>query len=674
MGIDSNNIHKRLTFGYLFRPTFVIFCLYLARDAFHRWDGFNYYASFNEFLPSVALALILWSLVSVAATLIVLIIIRSSVWFCSKIGWMITADHLLFFILVCVLFGALVWKIKILIWPDVKTNLQLKLIVLICTTLVTILFTILTRSVSEKWSTIIQDHITPLVWMFGIFVFLSVPLVAYYTWFNDSGKAITEKKQQFFTNNSSRPNVILVTFDALAARDMSVYAYHKETTPFITRWAKNATVFTRAESAGNFTTPAVASLMTGKRVWTHQTYHIEGTKPVRSDIESMPSVLKNNGYFNIALVASPFASVKVLGISESFDIAPLASELSKPASLFGWKFGIVDVMLYRVFSGKIRFYNWIFNNEFIFSRFLNLISRNVTRTEVPPELAFNKLIEIMDNYIPKPFFAWIHVFPPHDPYLPPEPFKLGDNTSMKLRTYKSQEKLIDESYLYLFQYQPFPEEMQPAVGLMRDYYDEFIRYCDQQFEAFIEKLNKRPLDNTIIILSSDHGESFEHGYFTHGGPSLYEHVTHVPLIIQASGQIKGQRVNTLVEQIDIPATILGLANIPAPPWMEGRSLVPLMRDEQLPARPAFSMNFEQNRSRGHRIERGSIAVWEGDYKLIHNLERKKSLFFNLKHDPDELDNLIGKEPEVENYLYGLIMTNLKNANEKIRNERSAYPK
>jgi arylsulfatase A-like enzyme len=121
-----------------------------------------------------------------------------------------------------------------------------------------------------------------------------------------------------------------------------------------------------------------------------------------------------------------------------------------------------------------------------------------------------------------------------------------------------------------------------------------------------------------------------------------------------------------VEQIDIPATILDLVDIPVPSWMEGRSLFPLMRGERLSQRLAFSMNFEENRSRGHQIINGSIAMWEGDNKLIHYLERNESLFFNLKNDPHELDNIFNKEPEVGQYLLNVLLHNLKRANEKIK--------
>ena len=666
---DSNDVAKRLTFWHLFRPTFVVFSLYLMGDAFYRWDGFSYYASFREFLPSVALVFILWSFVAVLAAILLWLSFRILNLTFRIIGLEIEFEHLLLYIGVFMLFGALVWKGKKIIWPYVQTTFQIKLVVLLCISIVSLLTVRLFRDKAKQWTGIFMQRITPLVWLFGIFVILAVPLIAYYTWRDGPDITVSQKITPNLSVDKNRPNIILVTFDALAARHMSAYGYNRETTPFISKWSKNATIFSMAEAASNFTTPSAASLMTGKRVWTHQTYHIEGMKPVRSSTESLPRVLKDNGYFNVALIVNPFASIRVLGMSNSFDIAPLTSELGEPASLFGWKFGIIDVMLYRAFGDKIRLHNWILKNDFILGKFLNLVSRNVNRTEVPPERAFNNLLEIMDNNIPKPFFAWIHIFPPHDPYLPPKPFQGEYNPSPKLRTYKSQEKLVDESYTYLFRFRRIPDEMLRASDLMRDYYDEYVAYIDKQFEDFIEESNKRKTGNTVFILTADHGESFEHGYLTHGGPFLYEQVTHVPLIIKEPGQGDGQVVGDTVEQIDIPATILDLANIPSSSWMEGRSLVPLMRGEKLPSKPAFSMNFEQNRSRGNQIINGSIAVWEGDYKLIHYLERNESLLFNLKQDPDELDNLIDREPEAGQHLLYLIQDNLNNANESIRMEK-----
>jgi arylsulfatase A-like enzyme len=108
-----------------------------------------------------------------------------------------------------------------------------------------------------------------------------------------------------------------------------------------------------------------------------------------------------------------------------------------------------------------------------------------------------------------------------------------------------------------------------------------------------------------------------------------------------------------------------LANIPVPDWMEGRSLVPAMHGEKLEVKPAFSMNFEKNSS-FDLISKGVISVWKGDHKLIHYLEEDKSLLFNLKQDPEEINNLIDREPEIAHHLLDLIETNLDMANERIK--------
>jgi uncharacterized sulfatase len=262
-------------------------------------------------------------------------------------------------------------------------------------------------------------------------------------------------------------------------------------------------------------------------------------------------------------------------------------------------------------------------------------------------------LDIFDNNIPEPFFAWIHVYPPHDPYLPPEPYMGMFNPSPRFRTVNDQKQSGGVN--------------EPTTDILRARYDEFIRYADTQFETFIKELEKRDtIKNTVILLSADHGESFEHNYKGHGGPYLYEQVTHIPLIIKEPRQANGRIINDIVEQIDIPATILELANIPIPMWMEGRSLVPLMRGEDLPARPAFSMSLESNFSRGQKISKGTIAVWQGDHKLIHYLDNDKSLLFNLKFDPHELDNLWDKKPEKGQHLLSLIRENLDKANRNLR--------
>jgi len=651
---------------------FVLFSLYLIGDAFYRWDGFRYYATFSEFLPSVALVTILWNIVAAFASALIWLSVRGMEWFCRRLRWRVGEEQLLFFMAAFFLSAVTALYVKRSIWPYAQTSPLLKTAILLCVIMTAVFISWLFRNKSSRWLSLLQERIDPLVWLFGIWIALSVFLVYYSTWIKHAGDSVLQPTSQPVASEKNLPNIILLTFDTLTARDMSIYGYERETTPFISRWARTASVFTRAQAEGNITTPTAASLMTGKRIWTHQTYHVSvsSNKPVKSDIENLPLLLKKNGYYTMAFVVNPVASVKTLGVAGSFDIAPLATEFSTSSSLFGWRFGVVDVLLYRLFANKIKLYDWILQRDFILDRLLNIISRNITKTTAPPHKLYSRFLEAIDNNSASPFFAWLHVYPPHHPYLPPEPYMGMFDSSPRLRSYKTQEKERMASFKYSTgEYRQFPSDVQPTIDVMRARYDEFIRYSDRQFEDFIMELTRRDkLKNTVIILSADHGESFEHAYLGHGQSHLYEQVTHIPLIIRNAGQSKGQIIDDLVEQIDITPTILELADIQIPSWMEGRSLVPLMQGKSLPAKPVFSMVLDRNPSLGHLITRGTIAVWEGDYKLIHYLDENRSLLFNLKDDPDELNNLFDKEPETARRLLALIKDNLKKANERIINE------
>jgi arylsulfatase A-like enzyme len=531
--------------------------------------------------------------------------------------------------------------------------LHLKLALLSCVILIAVFITWLLRNKVEriyKWINIIQDKITPLVWIFGIFLIISVPLVTYHTWIKQTNSQGIQRTIQNSALNNNRPNIVLVTFDALTAENMSVYGYDRETTPFISKWAKNSSVFTMAEAESNYTTPTAASLMSGKRLWTHQTYHPKGAKPVRIDIESLPLILKNNGYFNMAFVANSYASVENLGVDVSFDVTFSIVEfhLSSPqATLLGSE--LIEKHFYQLFSNKIRLYDWILKEDFIFYKTLKYFSTDYSFTRVPPNKAFNRFIEMLDHNSPEPYFAWIHVLPPHSPYLPPKHFQGMFNSSNELRTWKSQKQLGKST----------------LINILKARYDEFIRYCDKEFENFITELEKRNLlDNLVIILSSDHGETFEHGYGGHGGPHLYEQLTHIPLIIKQPGQTQGKIINDVVEQVDIPATILDLIGTSVPSWMEGQSLMPIIRGETSLQKYPLSMALEGNHSH-HPIDKGTIAVWEGDYKLIHYLQKGESLLFNIKRDPKEEENLADEEPEISQRLLSIIKKNLNRANSRI---------
>ncbi len=647
-----------MNFRHLFRLIFVIFFLYLAGDAFYRWDGFKYYASFYEFLPSVALISVLWIIVAVIATIIIWLPLKIFNWISRCLKLKVSSEHVFLNTWFLVFIGVIVWISKKVVWPDAQTTLGEKLIVVLSTVLLSVFLTWILRNKAERLIGTISDHITPLVWIFGVIVGLSLPLVIVYALWEPSDKTIPSGSVQSLKSAGNRPNIILVTYDALTAKDMSVYGYHKPTTPFISDWAKSATVFTKCEASATATWTTVPSLMMGQRVWTHGRYHSDAGKPANIDIENFPLLLKNSGYYNLAFAANDRADVENLNISDSFDVKPSFYETIMPASINGF----FRKYLFKYFSSKIILYDWILIDDFLWNRLLqfDFIIEHPYKTENPPEKVFDMFLSEINNNYREPFFAWLHLFPPHSPYLPPEPYMGMFDPSPKFRTAKSQRALINPNY-----YNP---EQYPDVEIVRSRYDENIRYSDNAFEQFIKQLSlKNNLNKTVVILSADHGESFEHGVLRHGSPkTLFEEMTNIPLIIKELSQFDGRIIDFPVEQIDIPATILELANIPVPPWMEGRSLAPFLRGEELQSRPVFSMELQEVPARGQvKINKGVVAVWEGDYKLIYRLTTKETLLFNLKLDPNELNNIFPTETKVGQHLLNLIQDNLKKTNERI---------
>jgi arylsulfatase A-like enzyme len=630
-------------------------------DTFYRWDGFKYYASFSEFLPSVALATILWSFVAVFFSAVIWISLGSIRYICIRIGCKMKIDHGLIFIGSFAFFGSTIWIAKRYL-KYTGSGTLLYMAVFLGVAVASSFLTWSVRDKAEKLMRTIQERITPLVWLFSIIVIFSAPIVGYYSLVNKTDHIISQKKVLPNIKIKNRPNIILVTFDALTARNMSVYGYQRPTTPFLEKWAGEASLFTKLEAESVITTPTAASLMTGKRLWTHQTYQLKGSKPDKIDTENLPLLLKNSGYSTMAFVVNPFASVKTLGLENDFDIAPFPTQFHGPVSLFGY----IEKFLYQLFGDKIKLHDWILQRDFVLYRVLQKFSQSHSTTSFPPENAFKRLLWIIDENLSEPFFAWIHLYPPHDPYLSPKPFMGMFNSSLNLRSNKSHHDVKEKALSYRDKFQEFPSEIIPEINMLKDRYDEFVRYCDKQFQYLIAQLTKRKgLRNSIIILSSDHGESFQHGAIQHSGFHLYEQVTHIPLIIKEFQQAEGRIINDVVEQIDIPATILEFTGVPIPLWMEGRSLVPLIHGEKISSKPALSMTLMRNPVHKSQITKGTIAVWEGDYKLIHYLEKDKNMLFNLRQDPEEIHNLFDIEPDISQRLLVLIKENLEKANEKI---------
>ena len=627
-------------------------------DAFYKWDGYSYYMRLVEFLPDLSLAYIFAAIYGAFFAIVLWLAIYLLIKILPKF-LNVRLEHMLTLLVICIVL--LVFK-KIIFKSVSLTNLfGLNYFVILLIGSILALFIVwLLRKHNEKILKELNTRITPLVWLFVFLLILAVPSSFLkkktYERNHDVSEHETVSQEQAVTvSRENRPNIILVAMDALTAQDMQLYGYNRPTTPFISEWAKKSVVFNRAYSSSNWTTPATMSMMTGQRPWTHKIWYRAYYNPVYNYEKNMPQILKESGYDVYSFVQNPYANPEALGMKDSFLIKDKSYTFSKPPESLSGK-------IKRYFIERPIVADWILDIQPIVNALINHFRTPVLETSVPPELVYNSFLKYIndsqkENLKPhKPFFAWLHVYPPHTWYLPPKPYKglFGDES--KFDTDIKQEKITDREY---------PPDMQSEVDILRKRYDEFILYSDKQFELFMSRLAETiDMTNTVVILTSDHGESFWHGYQEHDGPYLYEQFVNVPLIIRLPGERK-DKINMPVEQIDIAPTILELAGISAPDWMEGRSLFPLLQGGSLEQRQVFSMQLIKNRSFGHPITKGTIAIWDKDFKLIYYLESHNTLLFNLKSDPGETMDLSKEMIDIRQELLKSIQDNLSSANAKI---------
>ncbi|MBI5051009.1 MAG: sulfatase-like hydrolase/transferase [Nitrospirae bacterium] len=649
----------------LLRVVFVLFSLYFVNDAFYKWDGYSYYMRFMDFLPELSLAFILWTVLGLVLGFILWITMLLT----SRITKVIRFEHLMtWFVLVAVLVvvkTTILAKIPLRNWTGLN-----RLALLIIGAILTAVIIWFIRRYVEKIVAGLDSRITPIVWLFAVLFILAVPFSIFIK--NSSGaESLTDKNIGITVSDKNRPNIILVTWDALTALDMQLYGYSRPTTPFLSEWAKDAVVFKRAYSSSNWTSPSLMSLMTGQRVWTHGFWYMNKSFSRRDYEQNLPKIMGEHGYFVYAFVQNSYAHPVTLGIKKAFSVKEDAHIFSVPRD---WWFS----KLANFFVKRPIVEEWIFETNPL-SVFINSHQPDIYTTLVPSELVYNRFLEYIAqaqkkssglnraNEPQRPFFAWLHVFPPHDVYLPPEPYMGMFGDAKRFNTEKKQW----DSQVLRGDMGEYPPERQSDLDIFRKRYDEFILYSDQQFKSFMASLTKTvDMSNTVVILTSDHGENFSKCCWQgHGGPNLFETFVHIPLIIKLPGEIKGKVIDIPVEHIDFAPTILELAGIPGPEWMEGRSFLPVLRGETMEPRTVMPMEFLKNRALGEPITKGTVAVVEGDYKLIYYIEDKKTQLFNLRSDPDEIQDLSQQKPEITEKLRRLILDNFSRANAKISQAR-----
>jgi len=401
-------------------------------------------------------------------------------------------------------------------------------------------------------------------------------------------------------NLDDKPNVIIFLLDALRADHLGCYGYRRNTAPNIDRIAAEGTRFENAHASSAVTFQSMMSL--------HTSYEYPSFDPTYErrplvDFPTFPEVFKREGWHTKTLTANPWH------YACSWNTRGYAQE---------------DILIPEPYLDR--------NNEWI--------------EWWCAEAALKQARDKMFSNLQQPFMWYIHLMPPHEPYAPSDRF-------MRRFGCEYEGQLPEDVYSH-------PVDLRKHLDMLSaedvrhvvDLYDANILSGDWFVGAIVSRLEWLDiLDDTIVVVTSDHGEEFrEHGGFGHDG-TVYQEDVRIPLVFRYPKRVLAAKVVTdLVSMIDIAPTILELAGIPMQ-FGRGKSMVPMLSRSRYP---------------GHRDRAFSdclgIAMRKGDIKCIcydwpvDATEGKwrrglgpslATEVYDLCRDPTESRNLAGRDPALE---------------------------
>ena len=473
--------------------------------------------------------------------------------------------------------------------------------------------------------------------VFFIVIFIAIALLFAIGLRHPSGRPALPASQ--FTPELPLPNVIFMVVDTLRADHLSGYGYERPTSKAVDALIQDSVLFERCIAQSSWTRPSTASIMTGLYPGTHLCNKMLSTLP--EDIMMIPDAMKQYGY-RTALITTN------VQISRSFGFGYEVDYYAGPKNQASYLSSLFQVLyLSEKFKKRVLRLDYF---PTLTSLYDLILKRDYAQAVISDraDWVHKNLADWLEKEEERPFFAYLHYMEPHTPYDPEPPFdKIFEDPSYNgpiLTSPRQGDKVIPP----LQKGPPLPaEQLQHMIAR----YDGEIADFDDRLSILIKGLKARKLyDETMIVLTSDHGEEFyEHGAWTHSH-SLYQELIHVPLIIKLPrSRHAGLKIPGQCRTVDIVPTLLDLFRLPLWPGLQGVSLAPVIRNEDVDweGLPAYS----EVTLRGFFLK----TFLKGNRKLLLiNLDGDHWYFYDLAADPGEKDSLFEmRREEAEEMITGM---------------------
>jgi arylsulfatase A-like enzyme len=352
-------------------------------------------------------------------------------------------------------------------------------------------------------------------------------------------------------------NILLIVWDTVRVANTSLYGYVRPTTPNLERLARRGVRFERAFSTSPWTLPSHASIFTGRLP--HE-LGVGWKTPMRQGVPTLAGYLASHGYETAGFVANLDYCARETGLARGF-----AHYEDFPLSVF-------DIFTrYVALSRRIDVSSWVSYIDLLVEKhsghWYDLILRGREHTKGADAIsdAFLRWLGKRPK-TGRPFFAFLNYNDAHSPYEVPDKSIPG----FGLRPRSSRERQTLEGFMQIDKRTLSADDAQMAT----DVYDDCIAYLDRRLGLLLDELSRQGvLEDTLVVVTSDHGEHLgDHGLFFHGC-SLYRQLVQVPFVmVGKTGLPVGRTVAEPVSLRDLPATLIDLLGLGRDHPFTGQSL------------------------------------------------------------------------------------------------------
>jgi arylsulfatase A-like enzyme len=327
----------------------------------------------------------------------------------------------------------------------------------------------------------------------------------------------------------------------------------------------------------------------------------------------MAEILSSEGYRTLGIAANACVLIPQLGFDRGFSFYDAT----------GFTFFHDEVPRRYLLRGSVGvFLEWLVTGSNPDALFINA------------DMINSKVMNILETIAdkPKPFFLFLNYMDAHAPYIPPPPFDDRYPGRDVRFNWNTSRRLVDRKGHLARTLQDW------ELRHMTSQYDGAIAYLDSRLYELFETLKRFDLyDNSLIIVTADHGEAFGEKDLLYHGVSVYQHQVHIPLIVKFPNSTDGKAVDAPVSAIDLLPTVLDVVGAQVPSGVEGRSLTKTGSTEQ---RWIYSESDRWERDGRRTDESGpeEVAIFSGTMKQIFRTNGATEMY-DLSVDPFEIKNL-----------------------------------